>query len=110
MDVQFKEAEHYQGKKYNENNNPTGHLIACQNEWVHAFFHTLDKIPRRWYISVELPRENTTWDDLTIYFSHTFSFVSDDPIMHNALHHIQHIVSKMVRVKLPKRFPKAPIT
>ena len=62
MEVRFGEAKQYLGKEYDGRHNLNDHLVACQNawvsnpkeEWVHAFVHTLDEIPRLWYVSIEL--------------------------------------------------------
>ena len=62
MEVRFGEDEYYQGKRYDGRNNPSNHLATCQttwklspmDEWVHAFIHTLDETPQRWYVSAEL--------------------------------------------------------
>ena len=56
------------------------------------FVHTLDEIPRIWYISVELQREIRTWEDLTTGFAHTFSFISVDSVIHSTMQHIHDIV------------------
>ena len=53
---------------------------------------------RSWYISPELHREITTWEELTIFFTHTFSFADANPYVHNALQIIYDVVLKLVPV------------
>ena len=93
MTVRFGNTEVYHAEKYDEWNHPSGHLTECQalwasrpkDEWVHAFIHTLDEIPRSQYVSVELRREITTWEELTVFFAHTFSFTDGNHDVNNAL-------------------------
>ena len=56
-----------------------------KDEWVNAFVHTLYEMPRSCYISAELHREITTWEEMTVHFAHTFIFVDANPDVHNAL-------------------------
>ena len=72
--------------------------LRPKDEWVHAFIHTLDEIPRSWYISAELHRKITTWEELMIFFAHTFSFMDSNPNVHNAIHIIRDVVLKVVPV------------
>ena len=71
--------------------------LRPKDEWVHAFIHKLDEIPRSWYVSAELCREITTWDELTILFVHKFIFAE----VNNSLQIIQNIVLKFVPVTYP---------
>ena len=56
-----------------------------KDEWVHAFIHTLDEIARSWYITAELRREITTWEEMTVCFVHTFGFADANAEVNNAL-------------------------
>ena len=93
MTIYFGYAEVYHAGRYDGKNIHGDHLIECQNlwesrtkdEWVHAFVHTLDEILRSWYVSIELRREITTWEELMVFFTHTFSFTDANPDVHNAL-------------------------
>ena len=49
-------------------------------------------MPRSWYISVELHREITTWEELTICFANTFGFADVNVEVNNALQLIQDVV------------------
>ena len=80
-----------------------------KNEWVHAFVHTLDEMSRKWYVSVELRREITTWEELSICFSHTFIFADVDPVIHSALQHIHDVVLELVPVIYPVDPHEAPM-
>ena len=69
--------------------------------WVHAFVHTLDEIPHQWYVSVESHKEITTWEELSMCFSHTFSFEDVDPTIHSALQHICNVFMKVLPFTYP---------
>lgn len=49
------------------------------------FVHTLDVIPKNWYIELEVHRETTDWEDLTHNFKVTFNFEDDAPLIDTAL-------------------------
>ena len=74
-----------------------------------CFLHTSNEMPRQWYVSTEMHREITTCEELLIYFSHTFSFVDGDLVIHNALQHICDVVLKVVLVAYPMDPHEAPI-
>ena len=80
-----------------------------KDEWVHAFVHTLDEIPQQWYVSTELRREIITWEDLMIYFSHTFSFADIDLVIHSALQHIHNFVLEVVPIAYPTESHEVPM-
>ena len=42
-------------------------------------------VPRNWYTSVELQREIVEWEYLATIFTHTFEFMSEQPIVDVAL-------------------------
>ena len=63
--------------------------------------HTMDKMPRSWYISAEIRMEITTWKDLIVCFAHTFCFTNANPDVHNALQIIWDVVLKVVSVAYP---------
>ena len=54
MMVHFGDTEVYHAGRYDGRNDPTHHFIECQtlwtsrprDEWVHAFIHTLEQMPR----------------------------------------------------------------
>ena len=76
MMVHFGDLEFYHAGIYDGWNDPTGHLIEChtlwasrpRDEWVHTFVHTLEEMPRSWYVRVELRRTITTWEELSVCF------------------------------------------
>jgi len=49
------------------------------------FVHTLDIIPKKWYIQLELGRETVSWEGLTTNFIHTFSPYEDDVMIDTTL-------------------------
>ena len=53
---------------------------------------------RSWYISVKLHREITTWEELTVCLTHTFSFIDANTDVDNALQLICDVVLKLVPV------------
>ena len=109
MTVHFDDAEIYHTGRYDGWNDPSGHLMEFQtlwasrekDEWVHAFVHTLDEMPRSWYVLVDLHREITIWEELTVFFSHTFRFTKTNLDVHNALQFIHDVVLKVVPVACP---------
>ena len=50
---------------------------------------------------MELRREITTWEELTVFFAHTFSFTDANPDVSNSLHIIWDVVLKVVPVAYP---------
>ena len=91
MTIRFGDAEVYHVGWYDEQNSIGDHLIECENlwasqpkdEWVHAFVHTLDEMSRSWYISIELHREITTWEELRICFTNTLCFMDSNIDVNN---------------------------
>ena len=63
----FVDVEVYHAGRYDGGNDPANHLIECQtlwtsyprDEWVDDFFHTLEEMPRSWYVAAELCRTIT---------------------------------------------------
>jgi len=41
---------------------------------VHIFIHTLDVIPKKWYLETELRHGTTDWDEMKESFFLMFSF------------------------------------
>ena len=109
MMVLFGDVEVYHAGRYDKRNDPTSHLIECQNlwtsrpryEWVHTFFHTLEEMPRSWYVAAELCRTITTWEDLSVFFVQTFSFQDAKPEVCHALHIIHDVVLKFIPIAYP---------
>ena len=109
MTVHFRDIEEYHTRRYDGKNNPGDHLIECQtlleswpkDEWFHAFVHMMDDMSRSWYVSAELRREITTWEELTIWFTYTLIFVDTNPTIHYSLKHIRDVVLKVVPVAYP---------
>jgi hypothetical protein len=56
-----------------------------KKEWTHLFIHTLDTIPKNWYLELEVHRETTDWEELTHNFKVTFSFEDDAPSVDTTL-------------------------
>ena len=106
MTFHFGNVDAYHAGWYDEWNDPSSHLIECQtlwasqpkDEWVHSFVHTLDEMPRSWYVLPEFHKEITTWEELTVFFTHTFSFTDTNPDVHNALQLIRDVVLKVMSV------------
>jgi hypothetical protein len=47
--------------------------------------HTLDTIPKSWYIELEANRGTRDWEDLTRNFKVTFNFESNNPLAESTL-------------------------
>lgn len=81
-------TEHYSGL-----NDPREHILTCgyiwnevpRDIWTHMFVHTLNTIPKNWYIQLEMRRETVSWEALTSNFVHTFSAYEDDLMVETAL-------------------------
>jgi hypothetical protein len=56
-----------------------------KQEWTHLFVHTLDTIPKNWYIELEVHKETRDWEELTKNFKVTFSFENNNPLIDSAL-------------------------
>lgn len=78
---------------YSRLTDPREHILICgyvwnelpREVWTHMFVHTLDAIPRNWYVQLELHRETISWEGLTSNFIHTFSTYEDDLMVDIAL-------------------------
>ena len=70
----------------------------------------LDEMSRSCYVSSNLHREITTWEEFTILFTHTFNFTDINLLIHNALQHIHTVVLKVVPVAyLVDTYEKCPM-
>ena len=56
---------------------------------------------RSWYVSAKLCKEITTWEELTVFFTHTFNFINVNTDVHNAVQLIHDVVLKVVLVAYP---------
>ena len=62
MKIRFGETSEYVSGQYNGMNDPREHILTCgyvwnelpREAWPHMFIHTLDIIPKNWYIQLEL--------------------------------------------------------
>lgn len=81
-------TEHYSGLT-----DPGEHLLTCgyrwsdvpREGWTHMFVHTLDVVPREWYAQLELRRETSTWETMTLRFVHTFDAWEGELMIESAL-------------------------
>jgi len=79
----------YTTHKYVEEGNPTDHVTQCENiwsmtmkkEWTHKFIHTLETIPKNWYLELEMHRDTADWDYMTQRFKVTFNFEHESPLV-----------------------------
>jgi hypothetical protein len=60
-----------------------------KKEWMHKFIHTLDMIPKNWYLELEMHRETMDWDELTQRFKVTFTFEDESPLVDATLQAIR---------------------
>jgi hypothetical protein len=56
-----------------------------KTEWSHRFIHTLDTIPRKWYLELEMCREKEAWEGLVQRFKVTFTFEHESPSIKSSL-------------------------
>jgi hypothetical protein len=54
-------------------------------EWTHWFIHTLEMVPKNWYLELEVRRGTTNWEELTHNFKVTFNFEVESPLAVAAL-------------------------
>jgi hypothetical protein len=52
-----------------------------KQEWMHRFIHTLETVPKNWYLELEVHRGTTDWEELTQNFKVTFSFEVESPLV-----------------------------
>ena len=58
-------------------------------------------MPRSWYVSAELWRDITTWEEIAVFFAQTFHFGDANPNVNNALQIIRDVILKIVPVEYP---------
>ena len=56
-----------------------------RQDWTHLFVHTLDTIPKNWYLELEVRKETTNSEELNHNFKETFSFEDDAPLVESYL-------------------------
>ena len=86
LEVIFGEKMLYTVSKYTGLTNLVEHIehfretwdISLRQEWIHKLIHTLEMIPRNWYMQVELRRVTVKWEELVANFMHAFEFVDDN--------------------------------
>jgi hypothetical protein len=54
---------------------------VSKQEWMHRFIHTLETVPRNWYLELEVCRGTTDWEELTQNFKVTFNFEVESPLV-----------------------------
>ena len=72
-------------KKYDRETDPIKHIQLCitswkeipQQEWVHEFIHTLETIPKNWYLETKLRHGIMNRADLVDGFVLTFIFENE---------------------------------
>jgi hypothetical protein len=64
--------------------------LTPKKEWMHRFIHTLETIPKNWYLELEMHRDTTDWDYMTQRFKVTFTFEHESPLVDVALQDIRH--------------------
>ena len=109
MMVFFGDIEVYHAGRYDGRDDPASHLNECHrlwtlqsiDEWVHAFVHTLEEMPRSWYVAAKLCKTITTREELSVCFVQMFSFQDANPEVNNALRIICDVVLKVILVAYP---------
>jgi hypothetical protein len=87
-------------QRYDGKGTPVEHLEKCitqwrmtpPEEWPHHFIHTLEGIPKNWYIDQEMHRGTTEWTTLQQNFVVTFSFEHENPNIDSALKQIRGVI------------------
>ena len=73
MAIRFSNNKEPLQQKYTGESDPRSHIQICEqnwseipeDEWVHLFIHTLDTVPRNWYMETELRRGTITCPAVT---------------------------------------------
>jgi hypothetical protein len=52
-----------------------------KQEWMHRFIHTLETVPRNWYLELEVHRGTMNWEELIQNFKVTFNFEVESPLV-----------------------------
>lgn len=97
MQVRFGTKVEYIAQQYTGEGDPIDHVEQCRNiwslipkkEWTHKFIHTLDTIPKNWYLELEMCKETTNWDQLIQRFNVTFIFEHESSLLDAALEAIR---------------------
>lgn len=63
----------------------------------HGFIHTLQTIPKNWYLEMELRHGIMNWEDMVYGFILTFSFEDDFPFIDLALQTVKKNIFKNVK-------------
>jgi hypothetical protein len=57
---------------------------------MHRFIHTLETIPKNWYLEMEVHRDTTEWGYISQRFKETFTFQHKSPSIYTTLQEIKH--------------------
>ena len=101
--ARFKEDEGpHSMLKYHETSDPRHHLRACEEQWrstrypkelwVHRFIHSLDVIPKAWYLTEEKRRGTHNWQEVAEKFIQCFSFEGKIKLVTQALQAIKKVL------------------
>jgi hypothetical protein len=79
--------------KYSGLRFPADHFTKCtmqwilepKQEWTHLIVHTLDIIPKNWYIELDVCRRIRDWEESTRNFKVRFSFENNNPLIDSIL-------------------------
>lgn len=90
--------------KYDGQTNPREHIQLCtttwkeipQQEWVHGFIHTLETIPKNWYLETNLRHGTVNWEDMVNALILKFGFEDDFPYIDLALQTIKNMIFQNV--------------
>jgi len=93
MKIRFGGTSEYISGKYSGITSPRDHIVTCgyvwnelpKEVWSHMFIHTLDNIPKNWYMQLELRQETVDWEELTKNLITTFNFEDEDVMVETAL-------------------------
>ena len=58
---------------------------VLKNQWAHRSIHTLDMVPKSWYVQEEMRRKKKQWKSIGGQFWITFGFTSNDHVLKESL-------------------------
>jgi hypothetical protein len=52
-----------------------------RHEWTHRLIHLLEKVPKNWYLELEVCKGTIDWEELIQNCKVTFSFQVESPLV-----------------------------
>jgi hypothetical protein len=87
MKIRFGMEGYNIAQKYIGESDPTDHVEQCrvlwgivlETQWTHRFIHSLDTVPKKSYLELEMHRATKRWEELIQRLKITFTFEHESP-------------------------------